>query len=100
MLPNTGGMLCTFFIFLVLYALTRNKKGKSAGSDTLDQSLIFSIIPIAFGYHFAHYLPNFLVDIQYAFISLTDPLALGWDLFGVKHWEVRYRFWWPHVCKN
>ena len=92
MLPNTGGMLGTFVIFLVLYALTRNKKGKSAGSDTLDQSLIFSIIPIAFGYHFAHYLPNFLVDIQYAFISLTDPLAMGWDLFGVKNWEVRSSF--------
>jgi hypothetical protein len=92
MLPNTGGMLGTFFIFLILYALTRNKKGKSAGSDTLDQSLIFSIIPIAFGYHFAHYLPNFLVDIQYAFISLTDPLAMGWDLFGVKNWEVRSSF--------
>lgn len=39
-----------------------------------------SILPIALGYHIAHYLPSFLVDAQYARIAATDPLARGWDL--------------------
>ena len=46
------------------------------------------MIPIAFGYHFAHYLPTFLVDIQYAFIALSDPFGVGWNLFGTAEWTV------------
>ena len=29
--------------------------------------------PIALGYHFAHYLTAFLVDVQYAAITFSDP---------------------------
>lgn len=42
-----------------------------------------SILPIALGYHIAHYLPSFLVDAQYARIAATDPLARGWDVLGL-----------------
>ena len=40
------------------------------------------LVPIACGYHFAHYLPVFLVDAQYAIRAASDPLARGWDLLG------------------
>ena len=43
-----------------------------------------SILPIALGYHFAHYLTVFLVDAQYAAIAFNDPLGRGWDLFGLQ----------------
>jgi len=46
------------------------------------------MIPIAFGYHFAHYLPTFILDIQYAFIALSDPFGIGWNLFGTVDWVV------------
>ena len=46
------------------------------------------MIPIACGYHFAHYLPTFIVDIQYAIIALSDPFAVGWNLFGTANWKV------------
>ena len=92
MLPNTAGMLSTFLIFLLFYALTQIRISESTEDDLMDTGFVFSIIPIAFGYHFAHYLPNFLVDIQYAFISLSDPLDLGWNLLGIKDWQVRSSF--------
>lgn len=41
-----------------------------------------AILPIALGYHLAHYLPGFLVDIQYVARTASDPLGLGWNLFG------------------
>ncbi|WP_102225201.1 hypothetical protein [Acidimangrovimonas sediminis] len=41
-----------------------------------------AILPIALGYHFAHYMPSFLVDIQYTIRTASDPLGLGWNLFG------------------
>jgi ABC-type nitrate/sulfonate/bicarbonate transport system permease component len=42
-----------------------------------------SILPIALGYHIAHYLTAFLVDGQYLLAWTTDPLHRGWDLLGL-----------------
>ena len=53
---------------------------------------VLSIIPIAFGYHFAHYLPAFLVDAQYAIRALSDPFALDWNLLGTAHLHVTASF--------
>jgi len=41
-----------------------------------------TILPIALGYHFAHYLVSFMVQIQYVAVALNDPLARGWTLLG------------------
>ena len=59
-LPNTLGLFSTFLVFTAAYYLTHviscflNHHSKPSGS------FIYSLIPIAFGYHFAHYLPAFL----------------------------------------
>jgi hypothetical protein len=45
---------------------------------------VISILPIALGYHFAHYLTVFLVDAQYAAIAFNDPFGRGWNLFGLR----------------
>ncbi|HKL45953.1 MAG TPA: hypothetical protein VJ906_06880 [Roseovarius sp.] len=42
-----------------------------------------SILPIALGYHLAHYLTSFLVDGQYVLVALSDPLGRGDDLLGL-----------------
>ena len=42
-----------------------------------------SLLPIAIGYHIAHYLTSFIVDIQYVMSTLTDPLNKGYDIFGL-----------------
>ena len=58
---------------------------------------VVSIVPIAFGYHFAHYLPSFLVDAQYALKALSDPLALGWNLLGARDLHVTASFLTHHA---
>ncbi|PTE10752.1 hypothetical protein [Mesorhizobium helmanticense] len=50
--------------------------------------LVWSIVPIALAYHFAHYLTVLLVDGQYAVAALSDPFALGWNLFGTAGMEI------------
>ena len=45
-------------------------------------------MPIALAYHFSHYLTALLVNGQYALVALSDPFALGWDLFGTAHMPV------------
>ncbi len=42
-----------------------------------------AVLPIALGYHLGHYLPTFLVDIQYLVLALSDPMGRGDDLLGL-----------------
>ena len=87
-LPNTLGLCSTFLLFLVVFYATQGLASRLNQEVQQTSSFIYSMIPIAFGYHFAHYLPTFLVDIQYAFIALSDPFGVGWNLFGTAEWNV------------
>ena len=51
-----------------------------------------SILPIALGYHVAHYLTSFIVDGQYALKAATDPMARGSDLLGLGKFYVTTGF--------
>ena len=42
-----------------------------------------ALLPIALAYHFAHYLPGLLIDLQSVPIVATDPLGTGADLLGL-----------------
>ena len=44
---------------------------------------VWSIVPIALAYHFAHYLTVLLVNGQYAIVALSDPYRAG--LEPVRH---------------
>lgn len=61
----------------------------AAGGARGFRRYVASLVPIAFGYHFAHYLASFLVDAQYAARALADPLGRGWNLTGMRDWPVR-----------
>ena len=54
--------------------------------------LTFSILPIAFAYHFAHYLIAFLVNIQYTAAALSDPFANGADILSLGEFYVTTGF--------
>ena len=87
-LPNTIGLGITFLVFFsVFYVVQRLALWLNPEAQQTN-SFIYSMIPIAFGYHFAHYLPTFIVDIQYAFIALSDPFGIGWNLLGTADWVV------------
>lgn len=51
-----------------------------------------SLLPIALAYHVAHYLPSFLVNIQYVMQALSDPLSRGDDLLGIQPFHVTTGF--------
>lgn len=86
MIINTAGLFGVFTGLTAVYmaVLSAAKKLSGIGGNGARVFGVFalSVVPIAFGYHFAHYLPIFLVDIQYALKAVSDPLARGWDLFG------------------
>lgn len=45
------------------------------------------LVPIAVGYLVAHYLTYLLGDGQRIVVAISDPLQLGWDLFGTAFYE-------------
>ena len=60
---------------------------RGARFGTLAGPLMLSFLPIAAGYHVAHYLVALLTDGQYALAALNDPFGTGAALLGLpEHW--------------
>ncbi|RTL93790.1 MAG: hypothetical protein EKK31_31685 [Hyphomicrobiales bacterium] len=80
------GLVLTFVLLAVVFALAVILGQRLAGDRHLFHEtaglLVWSIVPIALAYHIAHYITVLLVDGQYALVALSDPFALGWNLFG------------------
>ena len=96
---NTLGLVGAAAALLAAYAITAAAGAwwsRSRPSAAL-RSFVVSIIPIAFGYHLAHYLPSFLVDAQYALKALSDPLGRGWNLLGASDLHVTASFLTHHA---
>lgn len=51
-------------------------------------AFVLSLIPIALAYHLAHYLSFLLIVGQYMIPLASDPLGLGWNLFGTHLYVV------------
>ena len=78
-------LAAAFILAIVLgqhLASSPHSLGQAAGL------LVWSIVPIALAYHVAHYLTALLVDGQYALAALSDPFALGWNLFGTAGMQI------------
>lgn len=89
---NTLGLLGMVGALSLAYVIAarlsaRLARPASPGAPVLG-GLALSLVPIAFGYHFAHYLPVFLVDVQQALRAASDPFGLGWDLLGTRDLHV------------
>ncbi|WP_296746803.1 hypothetical protein [Mesorhizobium sp.] len=80
------GLVLTFMLLATVFALAVFFGQRLVGDDhpfrEASGLLVWSIVPIALAYHIAHYITALLVDGQYALVALSDPFALGWNLFG------------------
>ena len=96
---NTLGLLGAAAALLAAFAITAAAGAWWSGVRPAPalRRFVVSIVPIAFGYHFAHYLPSFLVDAQYALKALSDPLARGWNLLGARDLHVTASFLTHHA---
>ena len=92
---NTLGLIVTVLVFLAAYVLVIAAGRRLAGARAASVSgarLVLSIVPIAFGYHFAHYMTVLAVDAQLALLAFNDPLGRGWDLLGLSHFHPKVAF--------
>lgn len=92
---NLTGLLVANAALLTAFALTLLFGLRLIRAKGLVRAMrIFapSLLPIALGYHIAHYLTAFLVDGQYALAALNDPLSRGNDLLGMGQFYVTTGF--------
>jgi hypothetical protein len=89
--PNTLGLLAawplTLGLILGAVALGRALAGRRGRFWDDAGPWMLSFLPIAAGYHAAHYLVALLTDGQFAIAALDDPFERGWNLLGLpEHW--------------
>lgn len=96
MASGSLGMIATFAVLgLAFYAAVAlgcrlaNLQGLQSEAAGL---LIYSIVPIALAFQASHYLTTVLVDSQNLAIAMSDPFALGWNLFGTAQWRTTTSF--------
>ena len=86
------GLLATWLLFLALYlgACAIAKAAADGSLSTLECARAFAptLIPIAVGYHFAHTFSYLLVQGQSLQFLVSDPLGIGWDLFGTRDTQI------------
>lgn len=98
MLANSLGLAAAPIALALLFYLTvaagfylGSKKGWRA-LQHLAGRLVYSIVPISIAFHGAHYLTQLLINGQYLIVAMSDPFALGWNLFGTADMHVTASF--------
>jgi uncharacterized membrane protein len=92
---STAGLLalpCLFALVILgacaLMARLTRGDARPASAGELARLFVPTLLPIAFAYHVAHYLSYLLVAGQVVIPLASDPLGLGWDLFGTARYKI------------
>ena len=71
-------------IYLATIALTSRLVRSTMDVRALAGWFVATFVPIALAYDIAHNLSFLALGAQYLIPILSDPLGIGWDLFGTK----------------
>src|SRR3979490_563902 len=87
---KTAGLVGFWLLFLGAYlAICAIMATLMAPSPLgLARSFALALVPIAIGYHVAHYLVFLLIQGQYIVPLASDPFGNGWNLFGTAGYPV------------
>ncbi len=95
-LSNLLGLLSAQILlplcFAILVFTGLKLSGDGPGFGEAFAIFAVSLFPIAFGYHFSHYLTAFLVNFQYSVSALSDPLETGADYLNLGEFYVTSGF--------
>ena len=94
--PVLAGLVAANSLLLALFSCLLLLGDRLVGARRSSRELLAvfapTLLPIALGYHIAHYLPSLLVDGQYALLALNDPFSLGQNWLGLAGYHVTTGF--------
>jgi hypothetical protein len=89
---RTAGLVVFWLLFFGAYvgcgAVMSAVTARRLSPLTMARSFAFTLVPIAIGYHLAHYFTFLLIQGQYIIPLASDPLGFGWNLFGTAGYRV------------
>jgi hypothetical protein len=89
---RTAGLVAFWIIFCGAYvgvsALMSAVTEQPASPLLIARGFAYTLVPIAIGYHFAHYFTFLLIQGQYIIPLVSDPFGFGWNLFGTAGYRV------------
>lgn len=83
-LVKTAGLLAAPFVFAAVYLAACQIASWIDGAATgqVARRFVLSLVPIAIGYHLAHYFSYLVVQGQMIVPLASDPFGFGWNLLG------------------
>ncbi len=98
-LPGVGatavrsvGLAVLWGLFLGAYlgicSIMSRVGGRASTTLEVARTFALTLVPIAIGYHVAHYMVFLLVQGQYIIPLLSDPFGRGWNLFRTADYRV------------
>jgi hypothetical protein len=91
-LVRTAGLIAFWFTLFGAYlgtaAMMSVAVAERVAPLAMARHFALTLVPIAIGYHVAHYLTFLLVQGQYIIPLLSDPFGIGWDLFGTAAYRI------------
>ena len=88
----TFGLFGSFLMFITVYFLScwvmSRAIIKRYTTSEISRILVYSLIPIAVGYHIAHYFSFLLIQGQAIIYLVSDPMGLGWNLFQTSGYQL------------
>ncbi|MSO67941.1 MAG: hypothetical protein EXQ82_09070 [Pseudolabrys sp.] len=92
MAVKTAGLVVFWLVFFWAYvAISAAMSAMTARRLSplgMARNFVFTLVPIAIGYHLAHYLTFLLIQGQYIIPLVSDPFGFGWNLFGTAAYRV------------
>lgn len=92
-IANTLGLIAVPLAFAALYWSFTKWMHRTVGhhpppAPVIMGAFVFTLIPIALAYNFAHYLSYLLIQGQQIIALVSDPFGYGWDLFGTADYII------------
>jgi hypothetical protein len=81
-------LLGVFLVFVAVMARIVPGREAQGGLWPLAGRFVPTLVPIAIGYHLAHYLSFLLIAGQLSIPLASDPFGYGWDLFGTAGYRI------------
>ncbi len=91
-LVNTGGLIFAIGVVMTLYRVAIAFMSRITGRSEARLGILFgpSLVPIVVAYTVAHYFSFLLFEGQNLLRLVSDPIGLGWNLFGTASRAVDY----------
>jgi hypothetical protein len=93
LLWGSGGLLTMIAIVMLTFAAAAAwmhgfRRDKQLRMADFPRLMAGSVVPIVVGYAIAHYFTLLVVEGQRTAINWSDPMGLGWNVFGSAHMGV------------